>query len=217
LSLTHFLHGWEIKLIRDGNVEEMILYGLKAGTEMKSAKKHQEDMEIFRQAMSGVQPLKSDNRLAHRPGKPKPVPRQLQKDEASVLMELLLDADDPAEFETGEELLFLRDGYPPRLLQRLRRGFFSVNDSIDLHQLTEAIAHDVLLRFIADALARGQRCIHVIHGKGLRSRGQPVLKLMTRKLLRRHSAVIAFASCTPANGGTGAVDILLRERRNTGK
>jgi DNA-nicking Smr family endonuclease len=59
---------------------------------------------------------------------------------------------------------------------------------------------------------RGLGCIRVVHGKGLRSRTIPKLKLMTNRLLRRHPAVVAFASCRPADGGTGAVVVLLKSR-----
>lgn len=178
---------------------------------MKSGKKHTENADVFRAAMTGVQPLKCDNRLAQRPPRPAPVPTQFRQDEAAVLQELLQPVDDPAEIETGEELLYLRPGYPPRLLRQLRRGFFSSADYIDLHTMTEKIAQDVLLQFIAQANRRGLGCVRVIHGKGLRSRGRPVLKLMAQKILRKHPSVIAFASCRPVNGGTGAVDILLKD------
>jgi len=178
---------------------------------MKSGKKHTENADVFRAAMTGVQPLKCDNRLAQRPPRPAPVPTQFRRDEAAVLQELLQPVDDPAEIETGEELLYLRPGYPPRLLRQLRRGFFSSADSIDLHTMTEKIARDVLLQFIAQANRRGLGCVRVIHGKGLRSQGRPVLKLMAQKILRKHPSVIAFASCRPVNGGTGAVDILLKD------
>ena len=178
---------------------------------MKSGKKHTENADVFRAAMTGVLPLKCDNRLAQRPPRPAPVPTQLHRDEAAVLLELLQPADDPAEIETGEELLYFRPGYPPRLLRQLRRGVFSSSGSIDLHRMTEKIAREVLLQFIAQANRRGLGCVRVIHGKGLRSQGRPVLKLMAQKILRKHPSVIAFASCRPVNGGTGAVDILLKD------
>jgi len=188
----------------------VILYDLKPGTEMKSGKKPTENAEVFRAAMEGVRPLRGDNRLALRRPKPAPVPVQLHRDEAAVLQELLLPVVDPAEIETGEELLFLRPGYPPRLLRQLRRGAFSCADSIDLHNMTEKAAREVLLLFLAQSTRRGFGCIRVIHGKGLRSQGRPVLKLMAQKVLRKHPSVIAFASCRPVHGGTGAADILLK-------
>ena len=54
--------------------------------------------------------------------------------------------------------------------------------------------------------------LRVIHGKGLRSADLPKLKLMTASALRKHSGVIAFASCRPVDGGTGATDALLKRR-----
>ncbi len=189
------------------------MYDLKQGTEMKSKKSPSESAEVFRAAMAGVQPLKCENRLALRPERPTPVPRQLRHDEAAVLQELLQPVDDPAEIETGEELLYLRTGYPPLLLRQLRRGVFSCADSIDLHAMTEKIAQEVLVQFIAQASRHDLGCVRVIHGKGLRSHGRPVLKLMAQKFLKKHPSVIAFASCRPINGGTGAVDILLKKSR----
>ena len=52
-----------------------------------------------------------------------------------MLEELLEPLADPADLETGEELLFLRSGYQNRVLRRLRRGQYSVGDTIDLHHM----------------------------------------------------------------------------------
>ena len=113
--------------------------------------------------------------------------------------------------ETGEELLFLRPGVQKRYLRRLRRGRYSIADSLDLHQMNEATAARVLKEFIEMAAAKRMGCVRIIHGKGLRSRNGPKLKIMTRRLLSRHPLVLAFASCRPVDGGTGAVSILLRK------
>ena len=181
---------------------------------MKLGKKKQaSDTEVFRAAMSGVQPLKSDNRLQHPTPGVKPVPVQTRLDEQAVLEELLEPNDDLTELETGEELLFLRPGYAPRLLRRLRRGHFSIADTIDLHQMSEDVASEVLWRFLAEATRLAHGCVRIVHGKGLHSRGLPKLKIMTNKLLRKHPGVIAFASCRPVDGGTGAVNVLFRNAR----
>jgi len=188
------------------------LYGLMPGTEMESRKKPSTDADEFREAMADVRPLKPHNRHGPDPVRPAPVPAQSLDDERRVLDELLLEPDELCGLETGEELMFLRDGRPRQLLRRLRRGTFSVEDSIDLHHMDRHTAHDVLVRFLDSAVRRGLGCIRIVHGKGLRSRGQPVLKRMTARLLSKHSAVVAFASCRPVDGGTGAVLALLRHR-----
>jgi len=177
---------------------------------MKSRNKLHTDDEDFRSSMSDVQPLKSDNRFVHEAPRPLPLPHQRRLDDQSVLRELLEPVEDPAVLETGEELLFLRSGYSKLLLRRLRRGRFSVADCLDLHQMTEPVARQVLLGFLADVIQRGHGCVRVVHGKGLRSRNLPKLKIMTNKILRKHPAVIAFASCRPVDGGTGAVNVLLK-------
>jgi DNA-nicking Smr family endonuclease len=170
------------------------------------------EADLFREAMADTQPLKGEPRVVHESARPEPIPRQRLKDERAVLDELL-DAPDPGDdldVETGEELRFIRPGYPPRLLKRLRRGDFVVRMHLDLHHLTHDEARDALLLFLADALEHGNGCVRVVHGKGLRSRGAPVLKQMVNRLLRKHRAVIAFTSCRPVDGGTGAVVVLLR-------
>jgi len=179
---------------------------------MKSSK-NKDDDELFLEAMSDVRPLRRADRIEPPRSRPAPHPRQREIDDREVLKELLSDAPgDGHELETGEELLFLRPGYQPRLLRRLRRGHYSLTDSIDLHHMDVATARTVLLDFIEQSLRQKRSCIRVVHGKGLRSRDLPRLKLMTNRVLRRHPRVIAFASCRPVDGGTGATAVLLSAR-----
>lgn len=172
-----------------------------------------DDECLFRQAMADAKPLNVEPRVEHDLPRPAPVPRQRLRDEKAVLEELL-DPPVPGEdleLETGEELRFLRPGYAPRLLRRLRRGDFAIVMHLDLHHLTHDPARDALLTFLADAVTSGAGCVRVVHGKGLRSQRGPVLKDMVNRLLRRHRSVVGFTSCRPADGGTGAVVILLRQ------
>jgi DNA-nicking Smr family endonuclease len=170
------------------------------------------DLEILREAFSDVRPLKITERSVSRAPPPEPRPQQFEKDEAAVKSELLNPQEDHSELETGEELLFLRPGVQKRYLTRLRRGHYSIGDSLDLHQMNEATASQALLEFIEQSVAKGMGCVRIVHGKGLRSRTVPKLKAMTRRLLGRHPKVVAFASCKPVDGGTGAVNVLLKSR-----
>ncbi len=85
-----------------------------------------------------------------------------------------------------------------------------VGAQLDMHNMTTQTGRAVLLEFIGDALARSLESVRIIHGKGLRSENGPRLKLMTRELLRDHPQVLAYTSCKPADGGDGAVDVLLK-------
>jgi len=169
-----------------------------------------EDIRLFRDAIGPVREIRSD---ASPPSTPRPEPRahMLEADEAAVPAELLDLAFDPALMEVGEELSYLRDGYPPRLLRQLKRGQFSIQDELDLHQMNATAAQSSIASFLAEARQHGLRCLRIVHGKGLRSKAAgPVLKVLTDRLLRRRDDVVAFASARPAQGGTGAVIVLLK-------
>ena len=168
-----------------------------------------EAARLFRDAVRGVKPL-AGGANAPRGPKPRAAARFTRADRAAVLKESLgVDPPDPA-LAGGEELVYHRPGVQPSVLRRLRRGEYRVEREIDLHGLTVAEAKQALRQFLIEALERGVRCVRIVHGKGLRSghRG-PVLKSAVSAVLRRTGAVLAYSSARPADGGTGAVYVLL--------
>jgi DNA-nicking Smr family endonuclease len=176
-------------------------------------KKHrasEDDVRLFQEAVGPVRRL-AHARHHHERQRPPPVPSQRRLDEQQVLRKLLSDDLDPADLETGEELLYVRPGIPRGLLRRLRRGQFSVCAEVDLHGLTVAEARNALAGFLHEARRHGRRCVRVIHGKGNRSPlGRPVLKQKVGHWLRQRDEVLAFCSARPVDGGTGAVYVLLK-------
>ncbi len=170
--------------------------------------------ELFRKATRDVKPLSEKLAVQKTSSlakpKPKAIARFTRADQQAVLRESLEPVVDPALLETGDEISFRRPGIPETLLRKLRRGHFSVNAEIDLHGLTSPQARNALREFIAYEMARGSRCVRVIHGKGLGSgpRG-PVLKNVVNVWLRRAEVVVAFGSARPLDGGNGAVYVLL--------
>lgn len=168
---------------------------------------------LFREAIGSVRPLKA--LAADAPASPRaaPEPTQFLRDEARVRDELLTHAFDPAMIEVGDEINYLKTGQSPHLLKRLRRGQFSVRAEIDLHEMTREVAGAAIRSFLEDCHRHGELCVRIVHGKGLRSKAKgPVLKQLTDALLRRRDDVLAFASARPAQGGTGAVIVLLQGR-----
>jgi DNA-nicking Smr family endonuclease len=167
------------------------------------------DDTAFRDAIGDVRPLPA-RPVVPGPAPPAPRARFRRADDRQVLEESL--APGPGEWlvETGDELLFRRAHVPAKVLERLRRGEYAVEDEIDLHGLTSVAARDALREFLGEALLRRLRCVRVVHGKGLRSgpRG-PVLKHAVNVWLRRVDRVLAFASAPRRDGGTGAVYVLL--------
>lgn len=113
--------------------------------------------------------------------------------------------------ERDGEQLFVRAGLQQKHVRRLRRGQIPLDAEVDLHGMRMREAGTLLDRFMADCRARGHRCVRIIHGKGLGSRGgQAVLKWEVDRWLRGDPAVMAFCSAQPRDGGTGAVYVLLR-------
>jgi DNA-nicking Smr family endonuclease len=169
-----------------------------------------EDLLLFEQAVGPIRRMADQDAAPARP-KPPPEPVQSRLDEARVPHELTRSVIDPAEIEVGEELSYLKNGLSPRLLRRLKRGHFSIADEIDLHQMNAAAARSTVKLFLDESRRDGRLCVKIIHGKGLRSRSEgPVLKRLVDGMLRRRGDVLAFASAPPAEGGTGAVVVLMR-------
>ena len=173
-------------------------------------KVNEDDSRLFREAIGDVRPMLVTETVQEKP-RPEPHPHMRDADEAAVPAELLVFDYDPADLEVGEELSYLRDGYPPKLLKQLKRGQFSIQADVDLHQMNAAAAQLTIAEFLAECRRDGLRCVRIIHGKGLRSKaGGPVLKGLTDRILRRRNDVVAFASARPMQGGTGAVVVLLK-------
>ena len=168
------------------------------------------DDKLFREAMRDVRKLPSTVAARPRP-KPPPEARFTRADQKSVLAESLLDPEDPAVLETGDELRFRRPGISEAVLKRLRRGEFAVDAEIDLHGMTAVEARAAMKTFLEQAIGRHMTCVRIVHGKGRRSgpRG-PVLKNVVNLWLQRTNAVLAFGSPPPVHGGSGAVYVLLK-------
>ena len=178
---------------------------------MKRPRQEPEDLSLFRAEMRGVQPAPPSNRVPPYREPPPAIPTKRIEDERAVLVELSRLALDGDDVEIEEDRLFLRPGLPRDILRKLRRSHWVIQDELDLHGMTgdeAAIATDT---FLAECVRVGTRCVRIIHGKGLRSKGkEPVLKHRIRKLLQRRDPVLAYVEPKSVDGGGGAVVVLLK-------
>ena len=166
-----------------------------------------DDENLFREATRGVKPLPASNRLPSTKARPLPRPRQTEADERVVLEEMM----DGPPIDSSEELSYRTDGIQDSVFRRLKRGAYRVGDELDLHGLRSGEAKQAVAQFLAHCQQRDIRCVRIIHGKGLRSKGDgPVLKQHLDGWLRRRDDVLAYCSARPQDGGTGAVYVLLR-------
>lgn len=170
-----------------------------------------DDAALFRAAIGPVRRLPA---APPPPGAPKPRPRarMAERDEAHAREEFrhALGAEPLA---AGDPLSYRRAELPARTLQRLRRGEIAVQEELDLHGADARAAEQLVRAFLHDARERGLGCVRIVHGKGLHAGGVPVLKNLVDRLLRQRADVLGFHSAPPAQGGTGAVLVLLAPRR----
>ncbi|MGE3540178.1 MAG: Smr/MutS family protein [Candidatus Tectimicrobiota bacterium] len=171
----------------------------------------------FLDAMTGVTPLQKDPR-GRMDKQQVPVQRgSFPLDDLEALADLqdLVDGRGPFTIQyTDEYMEGVAPGVDMRLAARLHRGDYAVHDHLDLHGHTVEAAKIAMDRFMTSAYLSGQRCVLIIHGRGLNSRdNRPVLKEQVRYWLshgRLSRMVLAFATAPINNGGAGAVYVLLR-------
>jgi len=170
------------------------------------------ERRLFELAIGPVQALHAQRRALHPPLHVAPVPVQRQRDEESVLREALSDEFDVETLlYTDDQLSFHRPGLGPDVMRKLREGHWSIQKQIDLHGLRIDEAREALGQFVREAHRLGLRCVRVVHGKGRGSPGRtPVLKGRVQRWLVQKTEVMAFVQARPAEGGAGALVVLLQ-------
>lgn len=174
----------------------------------------EDDRAAFRAAVADAEPLRSD-RAVHQTPPPLPIPRFSRGDAAAALAESLHSSDLlDLQLEGGDEAAWLRPGLPKSVLRDLRRGRWVVQAKLDLHGMNRDEARLAVGEFLHECRARDLRCLRVVHGKGLRSPGrEPVLKELVRRWLANRPEVLAYCQARAADGGSGAVTVLLKAQR----
>lgn len=174
----------------------------------------EEAVSEFRKEMKEVSPLSHHGRYLHPPISPPPLPLSRFRDEREVILESMTDPHRWHEdTEVDADASYVRPGLSRQSLRRLRQGEWHIQAELDLHGLTKVEAKVELAEFLYECRRRGVRCVRIIHGKGLRSPNrEPVLKLHVRHWLTQRDEVLAYVSARPADGGSGAIVVLLRGR-----
>ena len=176
-----------------------------------AAKRAEKERNLFENAVGKVQRLPTVARADLR--RPAPLASILQHelDAQAALQESLSDEFDVSSLlDTDQDLSFRRPGVGADVVQKLRKGQWSIQRQVDLHGLRSDDAREAMGRFIREAHKQGLRCVRVVHGKGLGSPGKaPVLKDKVLRWLVQKAEVIAFVQAPPNKGGAGAVLVLL--------
>ena len=170
------------------------------------------DAELFRRNIGDVTPLPPSDKAASSTPLPLSIPRHHMADEEAALRESLSDEFNvDTLLDTDEQLSYARPGIGPDTLRKLRRGHWVIQIQLDLHGMRRDEARDALGEFLRNAVKRGMRCVRIVHGKGLGSiNKEPVLKNKVRNWLVQKEEVIAFCQARAAEGGSGALVVLLK-------
>ncbi len=173
-----------------------------------------DDKDLFRHVAADVVPLPV---AACRKGKKQRRKKGIDADHEVrlALHSLVTSGQGFAVRHTPEYMEGRGYGVSSNLARRLHNGDFSIQSHIDLHGLGVQDAFLKVDGFLNEAVRSGLRAVLIIHGRGLSSPRQPVLKEKLRQWLstgRWRNWVLAFTSARAEDGGAGATYVLLRKR-----
>ena len=205
----------DLKLVKR-EIEAQALQRAQQAAELARVKKQlASEKNLFIMAAGAVKPLPDKRRVLFKKERPVPTVMQYQQDEKAVLIEAISDEFDVGTLlDVDERLSFRRPGIGTDVTRKLRRGDWSIQRQLDLHGLRRDEAREQLSFFIREAHKQGIRCVRVVHGKGLGSPGKaPVLNSRVHSWLVQKQEVLAFVQAKPADGGGGALVVLLMASR----
>jgi len=175
------------------------------------------ERRFFLRAMEGIRPVSGPERQGPReqPYPRGPAPKAAGEDAVEGMKALIASGQGFIVADTPEYIEGTGYRVSPKMAERLHRGEFSIQAHIDLHGLGVEEARTAFEDFLRDSVIRNRRSLLVIHGRGLSSQGEPVLKARLTEWLTRgpwRKWVIAYSSARLCDGGAGATYILLRTR-----
>ncbi len=204
---------------------------LRTAPKQTEAETCADDELAFHRLMDGVTPLSRDN--ARIPQSTlSPMPSEIRRDPATQkeraqaadleaesvrdhLRALVSGADSRFEVtDDGHYVAGRRADVGGTMLRKLRSGAIPAGATLDLHGMRAHEARDALGDFLRKERAIGERCVLIIHGKGVHSpRGDGILRGEIAAWLSQGAAsehVSAFATAVGGDGGAGATYVLLR-------
>jgi len=211
----------ELKSLRDQLKEEERLRAIEKAEREKRERIAREHAVEFRSAVTDVVKMPESDRYVWRPmhefetrGQPLPTrPRTAEEETAAVLRESMLSDgfDVDGLLDEDPSLSWSAPGVGPDVVKKLRKRHWPVEDELDLHGLTRDLARSHVDAWLRKSTKRGIRCVRIIHGVGYGSAGgEPVLRGMVHSWLVQTAEVVAFCVANRADGGNGALIVLLR-------
>jgi len=177
----------------------------------------EEEEELFKKAMEGVAPISRD-KYVERIFQTELPEGSRDKEDAEILGKL----EDLVRYgigfnvaDTPEYIEGTNYQVHPTVAKRLHRGDYSIQAFVDLHGLLVEDAKEVFEKFLRWAITTGKTGVLIVHGRGLSSPSEPVLKKKVVEWLTHgpwRKWVAAYASARICDGGAGATYVLLSPR-----
>ncbi len=189
---------------------------LKKGSSLAEPINEYQERELFLQATSDVRPLDLSKTIDPSSSCPNKSAFVNEDEEDLILKELraLVEGERPFPVHhTPEYVEWTRNGNNKGLTSRLHKGAFAVQAYCELHGMDAVEALESCEDFLAQALLENKRCVAFVHGRGLSSPGEPVLKGVVLKWLNNgpyRRFVLSFCSAPIWDGGAGVTYVLLR-------
>jgi DNA-nicking Smr family endonuclease len=169
---------------------------------------------LFKKAMEGVRPISRGN-FIERIFQIEFPESSRDKEDAEILEKLTdlvkygrgFNVADTPEYIEGTNYHI-----HPEVAKRLHRGEYSIQAFVDLHGLLAEDAKEVFEKFLKWAVTTGKTGVLIVHGRGLSSPSEPVLKKKVVEWLTHgpwRKWVAAYASARICDGGAGATYVLL--------
>ena len=174
---------------------------------MKKRELTEEEKKMWDAVTSNAKPMRASSRkVASKPPASKPLPK------TRILSPLPQGNDDDYTLARGSYANMDRNN-----AERLRKGEYPIDATLDLHGMTRDKAYNALSHFLRVQYERGSRCLLIITGKGVgKEQPQGVLRESLPQWLNRaelKSVVLAFDVAKPKHGGSGAFYLLLKRKR----
>ena len=173
--------------------------------------------KLFKQAMEGVKPIQKDKYVGRNVHIDLPETTRNREDAETLekLANLVRYGTGFTVSDTPEYIEGTGYNVPPSIAKRLHRGDFSIQAHVDLHGLRVDDAKETFEEFLDWAVTTGRRGVLIVHGRGLSSPAEPILKNKVKEWLTRgpwRKWVVAYCSARRCDGGAGATYVLLRQR-----
>ncbi|WAC08111.1 MAG: Smr/MutS family protein [Thermodesulfobacteriota bacterium] len=192
----------------------------KAKNNVEHFQNPESEQGLFEEAMADVTPLARDadnekKLIIKEPAAPVTVSDDPTAEVISRLTNLVEKGEGFLVSQTPEYMEGIGYNVKPEIAERLHRGDFALDAHLDLHGFNVEKAKEVFDFFLKEAIRTGKKSVLIVHGRGLSSPEEPVLKTKVREWLTRgfwRKWILAFTSARPCDGGAGATYVLLRER-----